>query len=178
VQYFIGVVPPEDYKQKIVNFQKRAFNGQVPEIVEPHITVKAQGGLTEDLEWLKRVKEVCAAFPAFHLTIGEPKSFGSAILFLSTQTPEVVDLHKQLVEAIAPPKEVSEKYFELDLYTAHMTLAQTSWGVSEAYLDELKSEAEQILTPYPTFRVDVIRIYNEYQPGRYQPFLDVPLKLS
>ena len=36
-----------------------------PWVVEPYITVKAQGGLTPDLAWTDPVTAVCAAFPGF-----------------------------------------------------------------------------------------------------------------
>jgi hypothetical protein len=45
VEYFIGIVPPEEYMKRIECFQRRWMNYLG---VEPHITLKAQGGLTSD----------------------------------------------------------------------------------------------------------------------------------
>ncbi|MHC8521039.1 hypothetical protein ACPJHQ_06580 [Rossellomorea sp. H39__3] len=39
-EYFIGIVPPEEYLERVQQFQNR-WMGNVG--VEPHITLKAQG---------------------------------------------------------------------------------------------------------------------------------------
>ncbi len=44
MEYAIGIVPPTTYKQRIAEFQRRWSSNQTPWVVEPHITVKAQGG--------------------------------------------------------------------------------------------------------------------------------------
>jgi hypothetical protein len=54
MQYFVGVVPPEEYLKRVVAFQKRWTTNRLPEVVEPHMTVKAQDGLTEDMNWLNK----------------------------------------------------------------------------------------------------------------------------
>jgi hypothetical protein len=44
-QFFVGIVPPNDYKEKIIEFQKKWKSNHMWKVVEPHITVKAQSGL-------------------------------------------------------------------------------------------------------------------------------------
>lgn len=44
-EYFIGIVPPKEYLKRIELFQTKWMNHLG---VEPHITLKAQGGLTPD----------------------------------------------------------------------------------------------------------------------------------
>ncbi|MCL4352505.1 MAG: hypothetical protein M1318_07660 [Firmicutes bacterium] len=50
--------------------------------MEPHITVKAQGGLTPDLAWTDPVTAVCAAFPRFIVAITGPEFLGDAVVYL------------------------------------------------------------------------------------------------
>lgn len=40
MQYFIGIVPPQKYTARIIQFQNRWSNNRLPQVVEPHITVK------------------------------------------------------------------------------------------------------------------------------------------
>lgn len=37
MEFFIGIVPPEEISKKIIEFQKKFF---YKEIVEPHVTIK------------------------------------------------------------------------------------------------------------------------------------------
>jgi 2'-5' RNA ligase len=64
MQYFIGIIPPIEYQQQIIEFQKRWTNNHLPGVVEPHVTLKAQGGLTADLAWVDSVKDICSNFQA------------------------------------------------------------------------------------------------------------------
>jgi 2'-5' RNA ligase len=69
MQYFIGIVPPEDYKNKLITFQKQWSNNSLVDVVEPHITLKAQGGLTLDKNWINDVKAVCDRCSSFEVTL-------------------------------------------------------------------------------------------------------------
>jgi 2'-5' RNA ligase len=68
VEYFIGIVPPEEYMKRIEHFQRRWMNYLG---VEPHITLKAQGGLTPDKKWIDKVKKVCENFKPFQISLGK-----------------------------------------------------------------------------------------------------------
>ena len=62
MEFFIGIVPPEDYKEQISvfrnkwakTFRNRWDNNGFRDPVEPHITIKAKSGLTEDMNWLEK----------------------------------------------------------------------------------------------------------------------------
>jgi 2'-5' RNA ligase len=54
-EYFIGIVPPKEYLDRIEQFQRKWIKHLG---VEPHITLKAQGGLTLDKTWINKVKKV------------------------------------------------------------------------------------------------------------------------
>ncbi|MDW4525644.1 hypothetical protein R3398_04550 [Rossellomorea marisflavi] len=72
-EYFIGIVPPEEYLERVQQFQNR-WMGNVG--VEPHITLKAQGGLSPGRKWLDGVKGVASRFRPFSFSLGEPAYFG------------------------------------------------------------------------------------------------------
>jgi 2'-5' RNA ligase len=81
VEYFIGIVPPEEYLKRIERFQRRWMNYLG---VAPHITLKAQGGLTPDKTWIAKVKKVCENFKPFQVSLGKPMYFGDSIF---TESP-------------------------------------------------------------------------------------------
>lgn len=175
MSYFIGIVPPKAYKERVITFQKQWKRNTLVEVVEPHITVKAQGGLNEDKSWIDRVKEVCAKFPPFEVTLNTPMFFGEVVLFLSVISTRINALHNQLVQAVSPDKELIKRYMELDDYTPHLTLGQTLWGLTYLELKEMEERANRELTPYPTFKVDSIRIYQEIEPNKYVRDEEIPL---
>lgn len=175
MQYFIGIPPPNDYKERIMDFRNRWSNNCLNDVVEPHITVKAQGGLTADLHWLESVVQTCSLIQSFQISLSKPGSFGSAVTFLSVEGSNINDLHRGLVNAISPSKELLDRYFEMDKYLPHLTLGQTFWGMSEAEIDEMKRLANTKLAPYPTFDVRFVRVYQEVEPNKYAPLMDIPL---
>src|SRR5687768_8031602 len=128
MQFFIGIVPPDEFKKKIVELQQQWKNNSLPDVVEPHITVKAQGGLTPDEVWLSKVKKVCEDFSSFKLKLNKPAFFGDSVLFLSVKSTEIYEIHQKIVNAVSPERDLIKKYMELDDYVPHLTLGQTYWG--------------------------------------------------
>ncbi|QHJ69141.1 2'-5' RNA ligase family protein [Planococcus halotolerans] len=177
MQYFIGVVPPESELEKLKEFRNQWPANRIDDLVEPHITLKAQGGLSADESWLENIKEAAAGFPGFPVQLGEPRFFGEDILYLSMDSPELQELHETLVKAAGATPEQIEQYFELDLFVAHLTLAKTAYGLSREELKEMAAAASKELAPYPAFTIESIRIYrkSDGQQG-YVKYMDVPLK--
>jgi 2'-5' RNA ligase len=169
-EYFIGIVPPEEYLEQIEHFQRRWINHLS---VEPHITVKAQGGLTPDKRWITQVKNVCESFQPFQVSLDKPMYFGEHILYLSVTSKDLQELHQQLVREISPSDALIRQYFELDDFLPHLTLGMM---LSKQELNDMEKLADKELRPYPTFDVKFIRIYelnNEKQT--YDRYLDIPL---
>ena len=166
--FFIGIVPPEDYKDQILvfrnkwakTFRNRWDNNGFRAPVEPHITVKLSNGLTEDMNWLEKVRETCSSFPIFQLTLSEPGTFGTAVTFLSVESKEIYNLHKNLVDAVSPPPELIDSNIELDNFIPHLTLGQTKWGMNEAEIIEMKLAAREALPPFPSFDVTFVRLFD------------------
>ncbi|MBD2864032.1 2'-5' RNA ligase family protein [Paenibacillus oceani] len=173
-QFFIGIVLPDEYKQQVIVFRDRWASNGLREVVEPHITVKAQSGLTIDLAWLDKVRRTCSIFPRFKLSLSEPKTFGTAVAFLSVESKEIYDLHRCLMDAVAPSPELVLRY-ELDGFHPHLTLGQTLFGMEDSEIEEMKNQANNVLAPFPTFDVTFVRVYKEIQPNKYLPYEDIQL---
>lgn len=139
MQYFIGIIPPDEYKAQIVSFCNRWGSNRLQEIVEPHITVKAQGGLTEDMVWLERIGNACLSVPGFQLSLTEPAMFGTSVVFLGVRSKEIYELHKLLVDTASPSPELIKRYFELDHFHPHLTMGQTCWGMKESEIEKCTS---------------------------------------
>lgn len=176
MDYFIGIAPPEDYKNKIREFRNRWPSNRIDEMVEPHITLKAQGGLTPDESWLDKVKTAADQFSSFTIQLGEPRFFGDDILYLSMDAPELKQLHEKLVEAVGSTPEHIAQYFELDQFVAHLTLAKSDYGLSRSELREMAAAAAEELAPYPAFDVESVRVYRKSDAQSYRTYVEIPLK--
>nr|WP_174612755.1 2'-5' RNA ligase family protein [Virgibacillus ihumii] len=174
MQYFIGVVPPDEYLSRIKQFRQRWRNNSIDEVVEPHITLKAQGGLTEDTRWFEPVKLVCKNFRPFQLSLNEPRFFAEGILYLSAKSEALYKLHRQLVEEISPPGDDIKKYFELDDFVPHLTLGKTNYGLTRQDLQVMAASAIEELNPFPTFDVNFVRVYQEVD-NQYRKLEDIRL---
>lgn len=175
MQFFIGIVPSDEYKKILIDFQHKWKNNRITDVVEPHITLKAQGGLTPDEKWLSKVKEVCNNFNFFQITIEKPMFFGEAILYLSATSNELYKLHKSIVRVISPSDDLIKNYYELDDFVPHMTLGKINYSLSKKELREMGKLAEKDLCPFPTFEVRFVRVYQEIEPNIYIKYVDIPL---
>lgn len=178
-EYFIGIVPPEEYLTRVVQFQRK----WIRELgVEPHITLKAQGGLTPDKTWINKVQRVCENFKPFQVSLGKPMYFGDNILYLSIHSNVLHQLHHKIVQEISPSEELIKQYFELDAFVPHLTLGKEQYGgnistgLSKKELHEMESLADIELSPYPEFEVNFIRVYElNHEKQRYEKYLDITL---
>lgn len=173
MQYFIGIVPPDADKRRFEEFRNRWSSNGLKDVVEPHITVKAQGGLTEDLSWVHRVKEACARVSPFEVRLTEPATFGTDVVFLGVESTSVLHLHDLLLDAVSPAHEELLP-FELEDYHPHLTLGQTRWGMAPEEISEME-RAAMALAPYSSFTVTFVRIYKEVALNKYLPFKDISL---
>ncbi|REJ10955.1 2'-5' RNA ligase family protein [Halobacillus trueperi] len=175
MQHFIGLVPPEGFKEKVIHFQKMWTGNTITDVVEPHITLKAQGGLTPDRKWLDKVRETCLRTKPFRIQLGAPAFFGEDVLYLSVCSAELYGLHKQMVRVAAPTREQIDTYFELNHFVPHMTLAKTSHGLSKQDLIDMAPAADKEFRPFPAFEVNRVRVYEERSPNTYTKLEDLSL---
>ena len=174
-EYFIAIIPPKEYTEKIIQFQKLWKNNSLPYTVEPHITLKSQAGLENKMNWLDQVKAICKSFSSFKLTISGVKTFGTSVVYLSIISAEIYELHRKIVGAVAPDPELSKRYFELDLYEPHLTLGLSEFGMSYDELIDMKEQAKRQLNSFPLFIVKRVRLLR-LENSRYRKIEDKELK--
>jgi 2'-5' RNA ligase len=174
VQYFIGIVPPEAYVKRVEIFQGKWISHSS---VEPHITLKAQGGLTSDKKWIDNVQKVCETFNPFHVSIERPQYFGDNILYLSVSSNGLHRLHEELVLEISPSEDLIKQYFELEAFVPHLTLGKEQYGLTKKELKDMERLADKELTPYPVIKVNFVRIYElNMEKKRYEKYADISLR--
>ena len=174
-EYFIAIIPPKGYTEKIIQFQKPRKNNSLPYTVEPHITLKCQAGLENKMTWLDPVKAICRSFSPFKLTMSGVKTFGTSVVYLSIISAEIYELHRKILGAVAPDPELSKKYFELDLYEPHLTLGLSEFGMSGDELMNMKEQAKRHINSFPPFIVKRVVLF-ELENDRYQKIEDIELK--
>lgn len=177
MQYFIGITLPAALKEKIISFQNSFPTNEVQRIAEPHITVKAQGGLTEDESWINVVREAVENYPSFEINLSGVDGFGGTVLFLSpVPSSELIGLHRLLLEVVNPSNNLIAKYFEGDTYQPHITLGGTSWGMTKDDLVSMRELAKNRFIDSEPFMVSFVRIYRQQDlDGPYEKFVDLPL---
>lgn len=173
IEFFIGIVPPEEISKKITEFQKKFF---YKEVVEPHVTIKTQSGLTEDKGWVDKVQDYLKKQKVFTVKLGDTQWFRDEVLFLSVQAEDVHKIHYDLIEVINPSLELRKKYFEDQKYTPHLTLGEIRYGLSKDELISMEIKAKEELGDLPEFEVSFARIYiKSSDSSKYNKFLDIPL---
>lgn len=178
MKYFIGITPPETIKRKIIDFQKNFPNNELVNMFEPHITIKSKNGLTENGQWLDKVKLVIERYPKFTVEFNGVGMFRDTVVILRLQPSEkLINLHKLLFQTIKPTEQdPTKEYFEDDRYEPHFTLGMNSWGMSKDELVAMKERAIKELSSLASFEVSFIRVYRQLDLDKpYEKFLDVPL---
>lgn len=178
MKYFIGISLPAHLSDKILSFQKSFTNNKLPEILEPHITVKTKNGLTEDCDWLNKVKMIIESHPEFEIDFEGIDTFGDdAVILKLSFSKELMRLHKALYYAIKPDEnDTTKKYFEDDKYEAHLTLGMNLWGMTIEDLIKMKEKGLKELPSISKFKVTFIRVYQQANLDEpYKKFLDIPL---
>lgn len=171
--FFIGILPPLHITNEISSFRQR---WSYQEISPPHITIKAQGGLTEEKSWLSKIERVCHDFPAFNLKLGSPATFGSNVLFSNVLSNEIVSLHLLLIDAIKPTLEEQETYFEATDFIPHLTLAKKAGIPANNDFLQMKQDAHENLGGFEPFKVHSVHLFCLNENEVYKPVLELPLR--
>lgn len=180
MKFFIGIVPPLATKEKVLEFQKSFPSNKIPFFHEPHITLKAPSGLTEDKSWLAPVMALVGDYPRFQIKLEGLGGFEDRVLFLNPVfSQELMDLHLKLVNFLYPNTESDNKFYERSLFYPHLTLGETTWGgMTPEELVEMKKKAEIEFYSIPPFQVDFVRVFQKEKDGEpYRKLLDIPLKI-
>jgi 2'-5' RNA ligase len=172
--FFIGITPPDDLKGRITRFQG-GFS--YTKVVEPHITIKTQSGLTADQAWLKPVETYLRQQPPFYVQLGVPQWFSDDVLYLSVRSEGAHKVRDGLLDLINPDAKLRHKYYEDQPYVPHLTLAEIRYGFSRDDIHPMEAKAKRELVNLPAFEVTFARVYQ--QPDLHTPYttlLDIPLR--
>lgn len=166
MQYFLAILPPPEFRNLICE----TFKGLIE---QPHITVKAQCGLTPKVgEWLPNTIDAVKGFGSFEINIAEPSYFGDSVLFLSVYSKEIYALHGLLMQTISPPLEQASEFFELEGWRPHLTLSIGKKSLSSENLEK----ANALPTPL-TFHSIEISLFCQKNIGEpYQIIQNLPLE--
>ena len=172
MQFFIGIVPPVDVKEKIIRLQN-TFSDRPA--IEPHITVKSLSGLTADKVWIPKVEEYIKRQHLFPIKLGDTNWFDEAVLFLSVASPKIHLLHKGLLEIVDPGPELRREHFEGQYYVPHLTLAELKKGIPKTELQSMELNAKQELAEIPEFYATFARIFvRADSEGPCVKLMDIP----
>jgi 2'-5' RNA ligase len=172
--YFIGVTPPEDIKKRIVHFQNEFSYKWV---VEPHITIKTQSGLTADRAWLQPVERYLRQQHPFQVEVTGLRWFADEVLFLGVQSPGIHIVRDDLLRVVNPSEKLRRKYFEDLPYVPHLTLADVRYGIAKDVLRSMEPRARQELIDLPPFPVTFSRVYQQASLSEpYTTLFDIPFE--
>jgi 2'-5' RNA ligase len=155
MRFFVAVTPPPDLQTRV----SEAFPGLV---VEPHITVKAQGGLDRESRdvWLPKIATVARRTNPVEVTLGGPGMFGDSVLYLSVESAGLAALHAAIMQELEVSEAAARTYFEGDAWVPHLTLKQGA-RISPSEFDDT---AKRLLRN-PTFVCRSLVLFGEQDQG-------------
>jgi 2'-5' RNA ligase len=180
MKFFLGLVPPLVTKERIIKFQESFPSNKVPYFYEPHITLKAPSGLTEDKAWLPKVLVLVGNHQRFSINLSSIDGFDDNVLFLKPKSSEgLMSLHQKLIELLNPTEEENRKFYEGPMYHPHLTLGEVTWGgMTREELREMRKRSGFELFNIPPFEPSFVRVYQkEGDDDLYEKLLDIPFKL-
>lgn len=167
-RYFIGIRPPQT--QSILITHVMNLLGDPWPV--PHITLKAPDGLTPDLNWLTKVREIAAQTPRFDVTIGAPRSFGNRVLYLSVEGAALERLHDDLSKIVSHANGFEHDPSDARSFTPHLTLSVAHEGHG---LPPIGAWA-LALHDLETFEVTELTVFRRDVPStHYQPWATLPV---
>jgi 2'-5' RNA ligase len=164
MKYFLGVSIPKNYKNKIemLRAQFRFFT------TEPHITLVPPPALPDEDDFIKNVIDVCKKTEPFDVKLNSLGQFGNRVLFVSVDSPGLIDLHNKIYDNLGLEEEKRG-------YTPHLTLVKQR-PKRPVEIDIIRKRAETKLIPAIEYTLDSITVY--YQPKEhsiYVPYMEIPL---
>ena len=171
MDYGIAIVPPASISNVI-----RGIQDQFGDLgIEPHITVKAQGGLGPGLAWLNKVKEIARNTAPFPISLGPASTFGNEVIYTSINSPDLATLHHRILNTLNISEEIIARYFEGEDFTPHITLGMTRAGFNNRDFLKIKELADKEFGRSDVkFDTDFMRIY-KFEGGQWGKYEDIYL---
>lgn len=161
VAYFLAIELPPDHCAKINQLLNEAG---IQQPFAPHVTVKSQPGLTDPPLWFSGVEATIESERPFMVTLGEPRWFGSEIVYLSVDQPLIVDLHKSILSSLRAAGVTDTFEYDGSGYVPHLTLAAAFAGHSPSQLAKV---SEQFMgTTWDPFPVEAVAVYRRLEFSR------------
>lgn len=172
MKYFIGIVPPAEISEVVVNIQQRFGDNRL----EPHITLRPPVTVINEPEWLNMIEETCRSFSPIPVALTGTGHFGKGVLFIDVKSPDLAKLHYSILEVLMP-FEPPETRQQKKSFNPHLTLGRLWCGFTQQHFVEMKKLADKYLSAQPiSFIATFVRIY--YKPhgqSRYQTLRNIPL---
>lgn len=167
MKYFIGAPIPDNYKSKI-EMLRAEFRFLT---TEPHITIVPPPALPDDDSFIREVVEICKKTAAFKISLNHLGQFGNRVLYVSVQSPELINLYKNIYEALNLEKEKRG-------YTPHLTIVKQRPN-RPIDIEKVKKRAEIKLIPAVEYTLKSITVF--HQPKErfiYVPYMEIPLMID
>ncbi|MGG3280027.1 2'-5' RNA ligase family protein [Paenibacillus solani] len=172
-EYTFAIVPSFDICEKIIAVREKY---QYVSSSEPHITVKASCGISDDMKWLPACQSIISSFGNFQITVGLPNYFGNKdVLYLEIISEELIELHKGLVSVFDADEEQIKKCFELQYYKPHITIARKS-RLSESAIEEIRKAISPYFRSEHVFSVSSVGLfYRENNNEKFRKKIDIEI---
>jgi 2'-5' RNA ligase len=163
MKYFVGVKIPDKFKEKIelVRAEARFFS------TEPHITLIPPPVLPDEDDFIKELIEVCKNTKSFRVRLGELGQFGSRVLYVSVDSPELKELHDRITENLKLEKEKRG-------YVPHLTVIKQRPG-RPVDIDAIRKKSEIKLSSPPEYTLESVVIFAQpKEKSIYVPYMEIP----
>ncbi|MDD2397930.1 MAG: 2'-5' RNA ligase family protein [Tissierellia bacterium] len=165
MKYFIGVPIPKNYKNKIEMLRAdfRFFS------TEPHITLVPPPALPDEDDFIEEVIKVCKTIEPFDIKLNALDQFGNRVLFVSVDSPGLIDLHKKIYENLDLQHERRE-------FIPHLTIVKQRPKRS-VDIATIRKRAEIKLTSSLEYTLNSITVYHQpKEHSIYIPYMEIPLR--
>jgi 2'-5' RNA ligase len=173
MNFFIGIVPTAVISEDIANIQNQFGDNRL----EPHITLRPPVALKDETKWIEVVEALCKSFSPFAIDLPGTGNFGKGVLFIEARSEVLLQLQEQLVNAIKPYEQESQKLNERKDYHPHLTLGRSWCGFTKEDFKQMKILADEYLSKEPmSFVVEFLRIYHKPKSNEgYKTLKDIQL---
>lgn len=174
MKYFIGIVPPDDIYETVLNIQKQFGDNRL----EPHITLRPPVTVLNETAWVNAIETICNSFRPFPISLPTTGNFGNRVLFIDVQSSTLTILHNELIPAIQPYEEADMKQQQNQSFHPHLTLGRGWCGFTKPDFAAMKILADEYLAKEPVvFEAKFLRVYHKPSgKGRYEKMKDVPFQ--
>lgn len=173
--YFISISVPEPLASWIIRFQRRHAENTLPDLVEPHITVKNPDGLLEGRPWKEEVRSLCYSFHPIRIRLVSSGNLGRNVLYIKAESPDLMEFHMKLVSLFHQFSDKGGDDPEGENYSPHVSIAIGGIGVDASLMDIISEEAREYFAGDREFTAGSVRVMEIGDDGVYRTIEDIAL---